>query len=240
ISPSSHSRTNTSRTAREYASSSVKRVRLQSHEQPITLSCSRIVLPVSRTNAHTRSTNLSRPRSNRVLPSLATSRSTTFWVAIPAWSVAGSHSASRPRMRSKRINTSWITLLRPWPVWRIAVMLGGGVTITYGSRDESARAVNTPRSSQRRYNGGSTWCGSYCGGSSNLGCGIPYNKVEYSPMADESNVLPTSRIVRWVAIGALLVFALALYFRDGRTLSPLTAPASATASPTTPADQPVN
>ncbi len=59
-------------------------------------------------------------------------------------------------------------------------------------------------------------------------------------MADESNVLPTSRIVRWVAIGALLVFALALYFRDGRTLSPLTAPASATASPTTPADQPVN
>ena len=59
-------------------------------------------------------------------------------------------------------------------------------------------------------------------------------------MADESNVLPTSRIVRWVAIGALLVFALALYFRDGRTLSPVTAPGSATASPTSPADQPVN
>jgi len=59
-------------------------------------------------------------------------------------------------------------------------------------------------------------------------------------MADESNVLPTSRIVRWVAIGASLVFALALYFRDGRTLPSLTAPVSATASPTTPADQPVN
>src|SRR5437870_7219398 len=59
--------------------------------------------PVSRTNCHTRSTNLSRPRSNRVLPSLATSRSTTFWVAIPAWSVPGSHSAARPRMRSKRV-----------------------------------------------------------------------------------------------------------------------------------------
>jgi len=57
-------------------------------------------------------------------------------------------------------------------------------------------------------------------------------------MADESNVLPTSRIVRWVAIGASLVFALALYFRDGRTLPPLTAPGAA--SPTAPADQPVN
>src|SRR5205807_1774040 len=131
----------------------------------------------------TRSTNLSRPRSNRVLPSLATSRSTTFWVAIPAWSVPGSHSASRPRMRSKRINTSWITLLRPCPVWRIAVMLGGGMTITYGSRDESARAVNTPRSCQRRYSGASPSCGSYCGGSPNLGCGIPYHKVDYSTKA---------------------------------------------------------
>ncbi|HYU00346.1 MAG TPA: hypothetical protein VEK85_08210 [Gemmatimonadales bacterium] len=53
-------------------------------------------------------------------------------------------------------------------------------------------------------------------------------------MADESNVLPTSRIVRWVAIGALIVLAVALYFRDSRTLPPLTAPATA------PADQPPN
>ncbi len=53
-------------------------------------------------------------------------------------------------------------------------------------------------------------------------------------MADESNVLPTSRIVRWLAIGALIVLAVALYFRDARTLPPLTA------SPTAPADQPPN
>jgi hypothetical protein len=59
-------------------------------------------------------------------------------------------------------------------------------------------------------------------------------------MADESHVLATSRIVRWAAIGALLVAALALYFRDGRNLPPLTAPAAGSASPTTPADQPVN
>jgi len=43
-------------------------------------------------------------------------------------------------------------------------------------------------------------------------------------MADESNVLPTSRIV----------LAVALYFRDARTLPPLTAPATA------PVDQPPN
>jgi len=43
-------------------------------------------------------------------------------------------------------------------------------------------------------------------------------------MADESNLLPTSRIVRWVAIGALILLAVGLYFRDGRELPPLTAP----------------
>jgi hypothetical protein len=55
-------------------------------------------------------------------------------------------------------------------------------------------------------------------------------------MADESNVLPTSRVVRWVAIGVLIALAVALYFRESRTLPPLTAPAPATASP----DQPTN
>src|SRR5438067_12812483 len=176
MSPSSHKRTNTSRTAREYASSSVKRVRLQPHWQAITLGCSRMVVAVARMKAHTRSTDLSRPRSKRVLPSFATSRSTTFWVAIPAWSVPGSHRASLPRMRSKRITTSWITLLRPWPVCRIAVMLEGGMTITYGSRGESTRAVNTPRTSHRWYSGRSTACGSYWGGSSKRAGGIPYNR----------------------------------------------------------------
>jgi hypothetical protein len=53
-------------------------------------------------------------------------------------------------------------------------------------------------------------------------------------MADESNNLPTSRIVRWVAIGALIAFAVGLYFRDARTLPPLAAP------PTTPADTATN
>ena len=50
-------------------------------------------------------------------------------------------------------------------------------------------------------------------------------------MTDESNVLPTSRIVRWVAIGALILFGIALYFRGGRQLAPLTAPAASPVAP---------
>ncbi len=47
-------------------------------------------------------------------------------------------------------------------------------------------------------------------------------------MADESNVLPASRIVRWIALGALIALAVALYFRAGLHLPPVTAPAPAT------------
>ena len=49
-------------------------------------------------------------------------------------------------------------------------------------------------------------------------------------MADESDVLPASRVVRWIAVGALIAFALALYFRDGRRLPPLTSPAGPAAA----------
>ena len=108
----------------------MNRVRVQSQEAPIILSCSRIVGPVSRTNAQTRATNASRPRSKRVFPSFAMRRSTTFCVAMPAWSVPGSHNASRPRIRSNRISTSCVTLFSPWPMCSTAVTLGGGITIT--------------------------------------------------------------------------------------------------------------
>ncbi len=47
-------------------------------------------------------------------------------------------------------------------------------------------------------------------------------------MADELNEMPPSRIVRWIAVGLLILFAVVLYFRDGRDLSPLEAtPAAA-------------
>ncbi len=85
----------------------------------------------------------------RLLPSSASCLSTTFCVAIPAWSVPGSHSASRPRIRSNRIRTSCSVLLSPWPMWSTEVTLGGGMTMTYGSRSDSGEAVNTPASIQR-------------------------------------------------------------------------------------------
>jgi len=44
-------------------------------------------------------------------------------------------------------------------------------------------------------------------------------------MADESPQLPVSRLARWIAIAGVIVFAVALYFRDGRRLPPLTSPA---------------
>jgi hypothetical protein len=56
-------------------------------------------------------------------------------------------------------------------------------------------------------------------------------------MPDESPVLPTTRIARWLAAGLLILLAVALYFRDGRSLLPLTAtpasplPASPPAAP---------
>jgi hypothetical protein len=50
-------------------------------------------------------------------------------------------------------------------------------------------------------------------------------------MAEESQVLPTSRIARWVAIGAVIVFTVALYFRDGRGVPPLTGTPAATGQP---------
>jgi len=49
-------------------------------------------------------------------------------------------------------------------------------------------------------------------------------------MADETHDLPTSRLARWIAIGAVTVFAAARYFRDGGRLPPLTSPAGPAAA----------
>jgi hypothetical protein len=50
-------------------------------------------------------------------------------------------------------------------------------------------------------------------------------------MPDESPVLPPSRIARWLAIAAVIAFAVALYFRDGRNVPPLTGTPAATGQP---------
>jgi hypothetical protein len=55
-------------------------------------------------------------------------------------------------------------------------------------------------------------------------------------MPDESAVLATSRIARWIAIAAAIVFTVVLYFREGLHVQPLTntpptAPAAQTGQP---------
>ena len=59
-------------------------------------------------------------------------------------------------------------------------------------------------------------------------------------MPDESPQLPTSRIARWVAIGAAIAFTVALYFREGLHLQPLTSAPPAAPSPAAQTGQPAN
>ena len=54
--------------------------------------------------------------------------------------------------------------------------------------------------------------------------------LEYPQMADESNLVPLARLVRWGTLATVLVLAVALYFVHGRDLPPLEpAPPAATA-----------
>ena len=118
----------------------VKRSRVQSGELPRRRIWRLMVPPDCSFQAHTRSTKATRPTSFREVPSATSCFSTTFCVAMPAWSVPGIQSASRPCMRRKRISTSCTVLFSPWPMCRTAVTLGGGITITYGSRPPSRTA----------------------------------------------------------------------------------------------------
>ncbi|GJE41843.1 hypothetical protein AEGHOMDF_1012 [Methylobacterium soli] len=108
----------------------VKRSRDQSQEAPRRLSWLTMAPPDSAFQAQTRSTKASRPRLRRSgAPVSARRRSTTIWVAMPAWSMPGCHSTSRPRMRSKRTSMSCSVLLRAWPIWSVPVTFGGGITM---------------------------------------------------------------------------------------------------------------
>ena len=75
------------------------------------------------------STNSSRPRSSLVRPSARSIFSTTFCVAMPAWSVPTSQQAFSPSMRWYRVSTSWMVSLRAWPMCSTPVMFGGGMTM---------------------------------------------------------------------------------------------------------------
>ena len=87
-----------------------------------------IVPPDASFQRHTRSTNASRPRSCFVLPSAVSWRSTTYCVAMPAWSVPGTQRVLKPSMRFIRTSTSWRVLLSAWPMWSEPVTFGGGIT----------------------------------------------------------------------------------------------------------------
>ena len=91
------------RTAAERPSSMVKRSRRQSQEAPSRRAAvPRMVPPDSQpSTSQTRSTNFVAPEVDawRCRPPPAC-RSTTIWVAIPAWSMPGCQRTSRPRIRS--------------------------------------------------------------------------------------------------------------------------------------------
>ncbi len=94
------SSTKTLSTASERPGSIVKRSRDQSQEAPRRFSWLMIVPPDSSFQAQTSLRNASRPIVRRsVRFSLASLRSTIICVAMPAWSVPGCQSTSRPRMR---------------------------------------------------------------------------------------------------------------------------------------------
>jgi len=51
-------------------------------------------------------------------------------------------------------------------------------------------------------------------------------------MPDESNEFPLGRQLRWLALGLLILLAVALYFRDGRRVVPFgAAPAAVDSVP---------
>ena len=48
-------------------------------------------------------------------------------------------------------------------------------------------------------------------------------QLEFCTMPEDADQLPTSRLVRWAALGALILLAIAIYFRDGLRLPTLEA-----------------
>ena len=82
-----------------------------------------------------------------MLPAAANWRSTTICVAMPAWSVPGSHRAALPRIRSNRISTSCSVLFSAWPMCSEPVTFGGGMTIENGSAAGSALGAKAPEPS---------------------------------------------------------------------------------------------
>ena len=119
-----------------------------------------MVAPDSSRQFQTRRTNSSRPSSSRVRLTRSSIRSTTFCVAMPAWSVPQIQSALRPCMRRRRTITSCIEPLSAWPMCSDPVTLGGGTAMTKGSPGSSGSTAKAFAACQRANIAGSTAAGS--------------------------------------------------------------------------------
>ena len=58
--------------------------------------------------------------------------------------------------------------------------------------------------------------------------------LEYAPMPDESNVIPVSRLARWILLAVVIAAGAVLYFRDGARLPPFGSVAPAATADSTP------
>ena len=58
-----------------------------------------------------------------------------------AWSMPGSQSTSKPRMRARRVSASIIDCCSAWPRCRLPVTFGGGITIENGGLSLVGSAV---------------------------------------------------------------------------------------------------
>ena len=94
------------------------------------------------------------------MPSLASCRSTTIWVAMPAWSSPGSHSVSNPLIRFQRTITSCRVRVKAWPMCSEPVTLGGGIMIAKRGLWDAGSAMKKPLFSQKGYQRDSTSRGS--------------------------------------------------------------------------------
>src|SRR3989338_1411870 len=141
----------------------VKRRRRQSHDEPNLFNCLIMVEPYSSRHLHTSLRNSSLPKSCLFLPALASFFSTTFWVAMPAWSVPGIHKLEKFCILFHRIRISCKVLFKAWPIWRMPVTFGGGITMVKGFLDGDTSALNKPSVSHLAYMLFSNPCGLYLG-----------------------------------------------------------------------------
>ena len=145
--PCSCRRTNTSTTALDILLSIVKYSLPQSIDAPKRRIWRVMVLPEVSFHSHTFSKNFSRPKSWRETFWASSWRSTTICVAIPAWSVPGTHKVFLPDMRAWRTRPSMIVWLNAWPICKVPVTFGGGNCIEKSPLPSSRVASAMPRRS---------------------------------------------------------------------------------------------